>query len=287
MLSDWMRLSRLARTRFSYPAYECTTYHSPGSVRSSARNAATGSASGSACSPPAPASPCETACSSSAGSPSGPPTWCCDSDTIALPFASFSAVSRAVPALRPGASRAWAPAGVVPAPVPRRPRAGDHAAAACPGPLAAPASAEDGDHQLREAEVEAGHDGHHDQDEDDRHRCVGDQLLARRPDHLPQLSPHLAQEDDRPGPARTRRRPGRPALSLAAYLSRHVLTYRADRRPALGPGAAGGCRPGFAGQEGLEPPTAGFGDRNSSQLSYCPVLSGAVHGGPAAPRRTR
>ncbi len=25
-----------------------------------------------------------------------------------------------------------------------------------------------------------------------------------------------------------------------------------------------------AGQEGLEPPTAGFGDRNSGQLSYCP-----------------
>lgn len=26
----------------------------------------------------------------------------------------------------------------------------------------------------------------------------------------------------------------------------------------------------MAGQEGLEPPTAGFGDRNSGQLSYCP-----------------
>src|SRR5579859_5182971 len=27
----------------------------------------------------------------------------------------------------------------------------------------------------------------------------------------------------------------------------------------------------LAGQEGLEPPTAGFGDRDSSQLSYCPM----------------
>src|SRR5438105_11360992 len=28
--------------------------------------------------------------------------------------------------------------------------------------------------------------------------------------------------------------------------------------------------PGYAGQEGLEPPTAGFGDRCSAKLSYCP-----------------
>src|SRR6185437_9866583 len=32
----------------------------------------------------------------------------------------------------------------------------------------------------------------------------------------------------------------------------------------------------LAGQEGLEPPTAGFGDRDSSQLSYCPVFSYAL-----------
>src|SRR5215469_13025472 len=55
----------------------------------------------------------------------------------------------------------------------------------------------------------------------------------------------------------------------------------------------------LAGQEGLEPPTAGFGDRNSSQLSYCPVTARAGMHAPladhhqlqqctwqAAPRRT-
>src|SRR5215472_10377558 len=33
------------------------------------------------------------------------------------------------------------------------------------------------------------------------------------------------------------------------------------------------ARTTLAGQEGLEPPTAGFGDRDSSQLSYCPVAA--------------
>ena len=45
-----------------------------------------------------------------------------------------------------------------------------------------------------------------------------------------------------------------------------------------------------AGQEGLEPPTAGFGDRCSAKLSYCPLQAscGGVHvriapGGPSRP----
>src|ERR1700729_4552115 len=40
----------------------------------------------------------------------------------------------------------------------------------------------------------------------------------------------------------------------------------------------------LAGQDGLEPPTAGFGDRNSSQLSYCPVTARAGMHGPLVNR---
>src|SRR5215472_11345322 len=53
------------------------------------------------------------------------------------------------------------------------------------------------------------------------------------------------------------------AVRLAAWSARHC------------------ARAALAGQEGLEPPTAGFGDRNSSQLSYCPVTARAgMHGPP-------
>src|ERR1039458_2525558 len=34
-------------------------------------------------------------------------------------------------------------------------------------------------------------------------------------------------------------------------------------------------RTALAGQEGLEPPTTGFGDRDSGQLSYCPLPPGS------------
>src|SRR5579863_2865130 len=54
----------------------------------------------------------------------------------------------------------------------------------------------------------------------------------------------------------------------------HCLTRR------LAPPVARKPRAVLAGQEGLEPPTAGFGDRNSSQLSYCPVPACAGMHGP-------
>src|SRR5215472_16209843 len=54
------------------------------------------------------------------------------------------------------------------------------------------------------------------------------------------------------------------AVRLAAWSARHC------------------ARAALAGQEGLEPPTAGFGDRNSSQLSYCPVTARAGMHGPLA-----
>src|SRR4051812_38780313 len=55
-------------------------------------------------------------------------------------------------------------------------------------------SAEDGEHALGEGDVEAGHEGHHDRDEDDDHRGVGDQFLAAGPDDLAQLGDDLPQE---------------------------------------------------------------------------------------------
>src|SRR5436189_2789944 len=46
--------------------------------------------------------------------------------------------------------------------------------------------------------------------------------------------------------------------------------------------SAAKSRDGLAGVEGLEPPTPGFGDRCSSQLSYTP--SGRAYSGPISPR---
>src|SRR6266581_7180390 len=88
-----------------------------------------------------------------------------------------------------------------------------------------PSVSEDGEHQFREHRVHARDDAHHDQDEDDRDRGVGDQFLAGWPDHLPEFGPDLPQEDSRARPLRLRRATGlnRPLGLRATYLSRHVL----------------------------------------------------------------
>src|SRR6266704_678773 len=54
-------------------------------------------------------------------------------------------------------------------------------------------------------------------------------------------------------------------------MSSPVALVNGRLAPVRGPRVTGQ----LAGQEGLEPPTAGFGDRDSSQLSYCPLRGSA------------
>src|SRR5579875_945671 len=99
-------------------------------------------------------------------------------------------------------------------------------------------SAEDREHHLGEAVVQARHDRDHHDAEDQRHYRVGAQFLTGRPDDLAQLSDDLTVEQRRSGPgAPPRRTPGgTPFLrGLTACLSRHVLTCATlyIRRPAV------------------------------------------------------
>src|SRR5205823_6739518 len=55
-------------------------------------------------------------------------------------------------------------------------------------------------------------------------------------------------------------------LALALHQALHLSVH----------GNLGTLRIGRAGQEGLEPPTAGFGDRCSAKLSYCPLGVGPL-----------
>src|SRR5712692_8374805 len=133
----------------------------------------------------------------------------------------------------------------------------------------APSLGEDGDHELGESRVNTGDDAHHDQDEHDGNRRVGDQLLAGRPDHLPEFGPDLPHEDGRARALRLRRAAGfrRPAGLRAAYLSRHVLTCRADLWPYL----AGWPKPSVGrlvpvpGPAGYEPTRRAGGTRTPNR----------------------
>ena len=63
-----------------------------------------------------------------------------------------------------------------------------------------------------------------------------------------------------------------PFALLISYIEETSSTLR-----AFGPIVSGFSIGGWlAGVEGLEPPTYGFGDRRSSQLSYTPLLCGFI-----------
>ena len=107
-------------------------------------------------------------------------------------------------------------------------------------------------HQLGEADVEPGDDRHHDHHEDDHHDRVGHQLVARGPEDLAHLGDALADET---------RRTTAPAARRAGVGARYESRSRATplvhfvqlARTLV-------C----AGATGLEPATAGFGDRCST-----------------------
>src|SRR5450755_1382938 len=134
-------------------------------------------------------------------------------------------------------------------------------------------SAEERDDQLGKAVVQAGDDRDHHDNENQGDGCVRAQLPPGRPDHLVQFGDDLAEEQRRSGAAALcgGLRAAAPSLrGLTVRLSRHVLTYEAlNGQVSLQ--AVFLRSVSAAGQEGLEPPTTGFGDRDSSQLSYCPM----------------
>src|SRR6478735_2350578 len=126
------------------------------------------------------------------------------------------------------------------------------------------------------AEDQRSHEHHRDQHDD---RGVHD-LRAGRPGDLAQLAPDLGEELGGAGALGGLRGRGRAPLGtlrlVAALLLGHpphlsVLLVHRFGLPGTGPGLVMSrfCVFG-AGQEGLEPPTAGFGDRSSAKLSYCP-----------------
>src|SRR5271165_247988 len=117
------------------------------------------------------------------------------------------------------------------------------------------------EHQLGEPVVQARDDDHHEDHEDQAHHRVGEKLLAGGPDHLAELGDYLPEEQGGGGPvlALGRAPASAPFLrGLAACLSRHILTLYVGRQGGSDPW----IRTALAGQEGLEPPTTGFGDRD-------------------------
>ena len=100
------------------------------------------------------------------------------------------------------------------------------------------------------------------------HQSGGDhRLLARRPGDLGHLDPHFQGEFRATVPNATL-----ATLPITGTSGSIIAVIPPPREAAIPPWrepvGAGGCM--LAGVEGLEPPTSGFGDRRSSQLSYTP-----------------
>ena len=125
------------------------------------------------------------------------------------------------------------------------------------------ASAEDGSTTLVN-QVEDSHDGDHDRDEHDAPRGVGDQLarvgqITLRSSATTWRMNSAMREAKPSGPPRCG---GRPRSGVA--VARVSVTSSFADGPLLARSRRSVCPTGRAGQEGLEPPTAGFGDRCST-----------------------
>src|SRR5690606_18338611 len=126
--------------------------------------------------------------------------------------------------------------------------------AATARPALGSALAEEERHQAAERLVQPHDEEHHERDEPDDHRCVVPHLGARRSDDLAQLVDDLADEEHEPSDRALLPLAGIPFAGVA--LTRTHVGHSSHR--------FGRADKDYAGQEGLEPPTAGFGDRCST-----------------------
>ena len=123
--------------------------------------------------------------------------------------------------------------------------------------------AEDPGHSAAEHPVEAVHERHHDDDEDQHDARVAEQLLAGRGDDLPQSA-----KTWRMNRAMRANGPRFSARSRLAFATTSSLgsstTFRATLSPPFGCFDPSTDVGGLAGRTGLEPATCGFGDRCST-----------------------
>src|SRR5439155_15460699 len=109
---------------------------------------------------------------------------------------------------------------------------------------------------------------HHGNQHDDR---VTHQLLPARPSDLLELLPDFLQELSEGGPLPLRGDGAALTHGFDAVLARGLLPLHQPLGLTIHPLSTSPGVPPRAGPEGLEPPTAGFGDRCSTKLSYGPL----------------